>query len=219
MYRQSFRAWLVEKVLGTKYARMAILDEQIDKVAERVGVQPDVLLEARALARIRDAERGVMGAPRFTSELQARHRRLYEYHLPMPKVIHDEWKEECAFRVVESSTLLRSLIHHYLSTSYEPAETVRGWRRDGVRLLVPKAVEHENLERATVTQGAKRALHIRAQRRGATSIAVVRALVLETLAGGFRGLPLVETKRMYDDEKRYYLGGELGPLTGPRVSR
>ena len=64
--------------------------------------------------------------------------------------------------------------------------------------------------RALITNGAHRALAIRAKRKhNKTPQAVVRALMLATLKNkfGVHGLlEVTDCESMYDDETRYYMG-------------
>jgi hypothetical protein len=209
MFRQSFREWLIERLIETKFARDAIPDAQIDAAAKQLGVDPDVLLDARARTRERRHEHGLR--PRMKklvpADVQARHSRLYQFHLYMPGELFRLWKDECAYRGIEGSTLLRALIHSYLLSSYEPTSPVTGWYWKGSRYRMGDAqIRRDFLERAVIPQGAKRALRRRAARFGGTSVGIVRALVLEAMAGKHRKVPVIDAGMMFDDEDRYYQG-------------
>lgn len=207
MLRQSFRAWLAEKLLTTVHARATILDEEIDARAKRLGIDADLLLEVRARFRIEQHARGLpspytSSRQALTPEVSARHRRLYQLHLPMPVEILAAWKDECEFRGIEGSAILRSLIHSYLLASYEPKCTTRFWYWKGRRYECGKNATRL-FERATIPTGAKRALTRRAARRGTSSVAIARGLALEVLEGKHRELALIDPMMMFDDESRY----------------
>jgi hypothetical protein len=203
---EHFRKWLVERLLGTRFSAMAIDDSRIDEVARLLGVSPELLLEARTRSRIERYERG-QPSRRLMSKPGAgeAHHRLYQFTLFMPEVILKAWEEECNYRDVDGPVFLRSLIHSYLLGSREP-EPREAWRWKGQRFTMPASDRDRFREKATIPIGAKRALTVRAIRLGTQSTRIVRALVTEALAGGHRGIPLVETAMMYDDEERYLSG-------------
>jgi len=201
---ESFREWLFEKLLGTWYAKCAIADSEIDRVAKKIGVDPELLLEVRAQARIERHERG-FPSPHLRHTKPAAgeaHRRLYQYHLPMAEVVRKAWTVECEFRQVTGPVLLRSLIHSYLLGTREPTP-LAAWYYQGVRHPSGGPERHKHYERSTIPHGAKRALTRRAVAQGTIPMNVVRALVLEVLAGQHRQIRFVETSMMYDDESRY----------------
>ena len=200
-----FRNWLVERLLGTRFSAMAIDDSRIDAVANLLGVSPELLLEARTRARLERYERGLPGSRLRHSKPGAgeAHHRLYQYNLFMPEVILKAWEEECTYRDVDGPVLLRSLIHSYLLGSREP-EPREIWHWKGRSYPMGSADERAKFrERATIPIGAKRALTVRSIRLGTQPTRIVRALVTEVLDGAHRGIPLVETAMMYDDEERY----------------
>jgi len=170
-----------------------------------------VLLEARARVRVERHRRGLPGpntprdASRLTPYVQSRHRRLYQLHVPMPAEIFAAWKDECAFRGIEGSAILRSVIHSYLLSSHEPEGAVSRWYWKG-RLCEMGRNGARPFERAVIPRGANRALKRRAHQRGTTVLAIVRALVLEVLDGKHRKLVLIDAPMMFDDEERYSIG-------------
>lgn len=222
MLSQSFRAWLAERLRETKFARGVIPDDEIDVIAKRLGVEPDLLLEVRAAMRVEMHKEGrrMPRGPTVPGDVQARHRRVYQLHLYIPIEIFPFWKDECEFRGIEGSVLLRSIIHAYLLSKYEPQDVLTGWRWKGKRYKTPQSQQRGKvgLERTVIPQGAKRALARRARRSGTTSTAIVRGLVLEALRGLHRVIPLVEPAMMWDDEGRYEASpeGPLDRVPGPR---
>jgi hypothetical protein len=200
----SFREWLFDRLLGSRFATMAIDDSDIDKTAKRLGVDPELLLEVRAQARVDRRARG-LPSPKLRHskpEPGAAVRRLYQYQISLPAEIEAAWRDECAFREVRGALLLRSLIHDYLSNSREP-EFMSFWLLGGKCYIAGKHKRHLHEEKATIPNGAKRALSRRAVLAGTTPTTIVRSLMLEVLAGQHRHVRLVESSMMFDDERRY----------------
>jgi hypothetical protein len=203
-----FRTWLAKRLLGTKFASMALGDDEIDAVAKRIGVDPDLLLEVRAEARIALRSRGLSPPQSNSKRASAAARdeqmqRLYQVKVWMPPVVHAAWLAECHRRGVHPPTFLRSLIHEYLRGTREPSAEAY-WRWQGKLIL--KYHKIRIAEKAVIPHGAKRALGLRAAALGTTPIPVLRALVLEALAGEHHGIALVPSSMMFDDESRYNTG-------------
>jgi hypothetical protein len=199
---RAFREWLIERLLGTEFVRAPMTDGQIDETAIYLGVQPDVLVEARVRSKI---ERASLGVPEALGQ-KRRGSRHMQYSLWMPLEIHKAWKEECEFRGVEGSALLRALINDYLVKSREPERVLSHWVWRGRMHTVPRAGAGRQRECALLPGGAYRALKRRAARRGASLLALVRSLALEAMEGKHHAVPLVDARMMFDDEDRYYLG-------------
>lgn len=208
MKSQAFREWLAARLLGMRYATIRLSDDEIDPLAKQLGVDPDLLLEVRAQARVALHEKGL--APPMSNR-RNRHlqrviddsARLYQYLLWMPPDVFAAWKEECERRGVHGPALLRSLIHEYLLGTHEP-QPLKTWVWKGKRLRGYRA--HCLKEAAVIPQGAKRALMRRAIGRGTQATLIVRGLVMEALSGGHAGIPLVQAGMMFDDEDRYNMG-------------
>jgi hypothetical protein len=199
---ESFRQWLLERLLGTRWARVALTDDQIDAVARRLGVSSEILLEARAQTKIVKHASGLPNAISMAGRVAGEYRTYYQYHLFMPPVVWKAWADECKFREVKGSLLLRSMIHDYLSFPRSVAP-LRQWRYQDKTYKMGEHGRTHFLERAQIPHGAKRALEHRARQIGALPTWVVRALVLEALAGLHRDIRLIEATMMYDDESRY----------------
>ena len=171
---------------------MAIADERIEAVALQLGLAPDLLVEVRAEAKLEKHARGLPQA-----------RRLYQFHLFLPPVVYRAWQDECTFRGIESGTFLRSLISDYLLGDREPVP-LRRWIYQGRTYRMGDAHKRaQGLLRATIPQGARRALARRAALIGGKATSVARALVLEALQGLHRGIALIDAQSMFDDERRY----------------
>jgi len=211
-HRQNgFRAWLAGRLLGTRYATCRLADDKIDAVAKTLGVDPDLLAEVRAEARIALYEKGhaqpISNSARRSPYSTEPQRRLYQYRMWMPRGIARVWEGECQLRGVRGPALLRSLVHHYLLGEREPAPEP-AWRWEGKLYSCERSLGLE--ERATLPHGAKRALMRRATSQNVPAAAVVRALMLEAMHGEHRALPPLQAAQMFDDESRYNVGDSGG---------
>lgn len=203
---RAFRERLIEFVIASNYVREVIADDKIDAVAKKIGLHPDVLVEARLRFRLQRRLDGFQG-PLGRKKRGTRH---YQLKLAMPREIFTLWKDEAERRGLESSALLRSVVHSYLLGSYEPIQVTTAWYWRGKTYKVSerswekqKGGRYPFSERALITQGAARALRVRAARRGHVATALTRALVLEVLEGKHEAVRVIDAQTMYDDETRY----------------
>jgi len=182
---------------------LLIPDEKIDAVAARMGVQADVLIEARAQFKIRRARYGLQ-MPLGQKVAKTRH---FQLQCEMPEEVYAAWQEECHSRGIEGSVLLRSVVHAYLLGTNEPVKVLKRWIWNGKTIRATAWEKRRRIarsrERAQITVGAKRALELRAQRHGSPRSALVRALVLDVIDRRWQGVQLVDAEMMYDDETRY----------------
>jgi hypothetical protein len=206
-----FREWLAERLLGTKYATIGLDDEDVDRVAKQIGVDPDLLLEVRACARIERHSLGLKSAAGPKERLLAVRQRVAQINIFMPPPVHEAWKSECDFRGVDSTLLIRSMLHEYLLGAREPPPLVAWAWRGQVYRMGDRAKRMLHVERTAVPHGARRALSRRAERSGVPKIAIIRALMVEALEGDHRGVALVESSMMFDDETRYFQPPPLLP--------
>lgn len=209
METDRFRAWLARRLLGTSYATIRIADSEIDGIAKRLGIDPDLLLEVRAKALLDLHERGLARPLSNRHEARAQaERALYQLKVWTPRDVRDAWNEECVRRGVQGPTLLRSVIHAYLLGGREP-DPAPSWVLRG--RLVPDDRSTKLDERAVISHGAKHALMRRAAVRNTKSMRIVRALMMEVLRGEHMGVPLVSAGMMFEDETRYNLGDSVRP--------
>lgn len=195
----AFRKWLVSRVEETACVSLPLdTDEELERHAQQLGVQPDVLAEARANVRMRLAQHGV--PPHGTND--------YDHPMTMQLCFAKEpweaWQRHIAAWGVTGATLLRSLIHLYLQGTYEPEPVLSCWIWEGRRVAVVRGGRCR--EKTIISPGARAALNHRAALRGCSMMAILRGLVLDNMAGKFgqRGfLKLVDTRQMYGDKERY----------------
>lgn len=209
--RHGFRNWLVRRLADTAYAR-EVGDPA--PVAARIGVTPAVLLEARAVHSARVRAHGLpvpMGANR------AGHRRVRpQVLLTMPKGVFDAWIDYCDSVKLRGSVVLRSAVDIYLRSDWEPEICEGYWRVNGETWRAKTETEQE---RALITDGADRALRIRAAVRGTTLTALLRGLVTELLEGRVPAPRPIAARAMWDDAKLYLAAsGHADVLDGPEGS-
>lgn len=200
--------------VSTTTAALGTSDDGLDEAATRLGVIPEVLLDARLLARRRYIEAGRRPPDGPRKRAGSNH---YQIEMLLPPDVFHAWKSEAEVRGVQSSVLLRSLLHAYLLGSFDPPFVQRYWKLHEVVYRLPNiqnwAKEHATRypyrERSLIPNGAKRALILRARRLGATPTAMARTLMILTMERKWAQPGTVEyvlASNMFDDENRYYLG-------------
>lgn len=193
----------------TSYA-LGINDTEVDAIAERMGILPDVLLEARIMARSRRIEAG-RAAPAGRKRAKSSH---YQFELLFPPDVFEQWKQESENRGVLGSVLMRSLVHAYLSGTFEPDTISRHWEYRGIVYQLPHvhnwAKEHGRRypyrERTLIPNGARRALNHRANRLGVEPSILVKSLILLMMNNRWAHpgtIAMIDAANMYDDENRY----------------
>jgi hypothetical protein len=207
--RESFRHWLVEKLSGTDYAFRHIPDASIDAVAHQLGVEPEVLLEARLVVLERRLARG-RGVGAGRARRGSGH---YQLQCVFVEPLWQLWQELCELRGLRGSQLLRSLVHAYLLGNWEPEQVSTQWvwrgRAYGAGGSARYRYAHPFRERALSPRGARRALVRRAARLGTTVQGLLRGVIVATLEGQWAragSIPIIDARTMYDDEARYFLG-------------
>lgn len=203
-----FRRWLVDKVKRSRWVTYSA--DTAESVARRIGVQPDVITQAqRELADERRAE-GKQPMLLGTGRPQVRKRRQID--VDMPKDVHSDWVLYCKTRDLPGSVVIRSLIHTLLSGPENPRWLGRQWRYRGrtLRLVGYKDWIQRGWPyniKTDVSEGAARALTLRARTFGCTPTALVRGAIIDLLEGHTKRLNIVTSSvAMWDDETRYWTG-------------
>jgi hypothetical protein len=206
-----FRAWLIEKVKRSRWVTRQ--GDSVEVVARRIGVQPDVLVQAQAELseeRRRGGKRPVLiGTGRI---LPGRRKQI---DLDLPKVVNDDWLAYCHARDMSGSVVLRSIIHTLLSGPENPTWTGRTWWYRGKTHRLSNYAEVAARgwwpynAKTDVSPGAGRALMLRAQRLGCTYTGLVRGAIIDLLEGRTKRLIVVAgAAAMWEDESRYWTGNE-----------
>lgn len=192
----AFRKWLIQQLQRTRWVR---LNEPAEVTAQRLGVTPAVLLEARA-EHAQDVERGELGYRIMAENIR--------YTIEVPKAVHAEWMRRCSLMRVESSAALRTLIHHFLLSRDGPDPSI-GWKLHGQRYRVARqrgGVWKWRI-RPKISRGAFAALKIRAERGRTTATALVRAQAIKLLEDPNYKMPRVVTpEQMHVIAEKYWLG-------------
>lgn len=190
------------------------VEDTDETVARRIGVQPDVLVEARALkaARLRDEQ-----DPEYRGQerehLRGQSRARFFVHVAPPPEIYLEWVAARDQRQLPGTTLLRSIIHLVLQQPSQPAwitHTTRkkggGWPFRG-EWYVHKNIRSRDCRVATeLSPAAHKALCLRAENTRASATAIVRWGVCLFISGQLTALPIVPTvKGLYRDPEQYCL--------------
>src|SRR5262249_47472285 len=122
-----FRRWLLDKVKRSRWVRYNA--DTVESVAQRIGVQPDVIVQAqRELAAERKAD-GKMPLVLGTGRTKRSKRRQID--VDMPKAVHEDWLLYCRTRDLPGSVVIRSVIHTLLSGPDNPSWIGRQWRYRG----------------------------------------------------------------------------------------
>jgi len=208
----SFREWLIDCIMSTDFVTCTMDDHDVDAYAHEMGVEPDVLLEAR-LRVLRELTERAAPKPGGTKRAGTAH---YQLELLFPEVVYQAWKYECERRGLLGSALLRSMVHAYLSGSWEPREISKHWVWRGIGYEVTTKSwkrQHKSRypyrERALITHGAKRALFRRSVRRACKPSTIVRALIIYCVDGHWAQpgtIDIIDQTSMFDDEQRYFMG-------------
>lgn len=198
-----FRLWLIAQVAGTQYAREPVADDAaLETLAKRIGVQPDLLAEARVRSRtLGHAPAGLYQGDRRLVEVSCAEEpyRAWERHVE-------------AWGGTGQSDLLRSLIYAYLCGTYEPPRErlTRYWVWEGRHVTVARIKGRPAYSiHSFIKRGAYVALVERARRLNHTVTALMRALILENMDGRFgqRGALTILDLRSMPGDPEFYLKG------------
>ena len=166
--------------------------ETHEETAYRLGVIPEVLAEA---IRLRAAENKTKGQPP-TGEYAV-------VEVTMPPKIDKHWRAICGVRREPSSTVLRSLIHHFLMSGGRPEKTGSAWVYEGERFKI--GARGRKQAKTRITLGAQGALDHYARKWNVTCTGIVRGLIAGVLEA--RRLPdgmrLVAFGGLWGDTARY----------------
>lgn len=203
-----FRRWLLDKVKRSRWVTHNA--DTVESVARRIGVQPDVIVQAqRELADERKAEGKI---PMVLGTGRTRRLKRRQIDVDMPKAVHEDWLLYCQTRDLPGSVVIRSVIHTLLSGPDNPSWIGRQCRYRGK--MLPLEGYGQFVKRGwpynvktDVSEGASRALAVRARNLGCTLTALVRGAVIDLLEGRTKRLNIVNSPdAMWDDETRYWVG-------------
>lgn len=192
-----FRAWLVKQLTVSRWS--APVGLSLPELAVELGVQLSVLKEACLL---RDAElkrRGKGGLARGRRRYVGRDYSVIE--VLMPPAVFSDWVLLCQALRVTPSTVLRSLVQHFLLDPKRPTVTGRTWVYRGKTEII----HHVDRRRAKtrLTRGAQVALDYHADRWSVPPSGVVRGVLTEFLEGRIRRFKVVSFGELWGDPDRY----------------
>lgn len=203
-----FRRWLVDKVKRSRWVTYNA--DTAESVARRIGVQPDVITQAQR--ELSDERQAAGKAPVLLGTGRPPRRRRRQIDVDMPKDVHSDWLLYCKTRDLPGSVVIRSLIQTLLSGPENPRWLGRQWRYRGRTLHLAGYKDYVQRGwpynvKTDVSEGAARALTIRARALGCTPTALVRGAVIDLLEGHTKRLNIVTSSvAMWDDETRYWVG-------------
>ncbi len=211
--RGGLRERLVEVISYSGYATREL--KNLEAAAAKLGVLPEMILEARMLAEHR---KKVMLENRHGNlKLAKRHRKfeVYTLDLEMPDAVYKLWMQHCEVRKITETTLLLSILHAYLLGSYEPPVETRHWTVFGEVHPKSKIISSVRV-RFNISYGMRMALVARAKSVGINPKVILRALVSKTMEGEFCRPGTFETikrARVFSDPEAY-VQMSLDPRSG-----
>lgn len=191
---QTFRTWLVKQLVRSRWS--AVKGEEPALLARRLGVSPSVLAEAVVARR---SEAAAKGYPQGGTDLLARND-YATIRVQLPAAVRKDW---IAFRTklrLGDSTLLRSMIHHLLSTRARPQSVSATWLYRGI---VYKQSRTDPRAVTRITRGAQIALDTYAREWRTTSNGITRGLMIDALEGRLQRFKIIAYSELWGDPDRY----------------
>jgi hypothetical protein len=219
---REFRDWLVNRVAETSWASNRFEPGEpviaVASLALQMGVQPDVLVDARRLIDAREREVSEQsGLERLRRRGDGRKVLVAgKKHIAvrMPMVVHQHWGHYRDLRGLTDATLLRSLVHYLLLNPHVPNPRQHEWFYQGevLRLHGLKAANYQWPWCAStdVNRGAAEALVRRAKAVREAQASLLRRVILDVLEGRLTHFELVPDAAMMFSVDRYLtLEGKL----------
>lgn len=195
-----FRGWLVDRIKDTQW--VVFNDEELEDEARRLGVQPDVLIDAQKQLDA-DREKAALpktriGMPRFS------HGQVFDVVVPQQMKI--DFEERARSRGLATNCLARSIIHWMLLGSWVPSYYGSSCMYGGevVKMTVSPKNKWPWCIRTKITRGAATALKKRADFLKTSGRSLVRGAFIDYL--DYRiDVPVVPTiKLMFSDPDKYW---------------
>lgn len=207
----TFREWLVLKVSQSRWA--VYLDDTDEAVARRIGVQLDVLVDARKLHAERIAKERLPEGQKLgqrtlfgPSSARARHKLVIE----LPELINAEYDARCHRQLIDSSIAFRSILHRILQSPTQPLwlseRRKNGWVFRG-QWLSAKYIRRERFRvMTTLSDGADLAIRTRAEKTHTSVRSICRWAICLFVADQLERLQIVTSVHaMYKRPEDYCL--------------
>jgi len=208
----NFRSWLVEKLVATRWP--IYRDDTDETIARRIGVQVDVLHEARAVFRQREEK--LQRSPARLGMPRAKVRSRFMLFLEPPEEIYRDWEAHRRHRDQTNACLLRSAVHHVLRLAWQPSwltsKRHAAWYYRGKWLGQTDIRLHRFRIKTDLGEGCSRALTERALATGVDAAAIARWGVTALLEGKLRNFTIVTSlDSLYNQPTKYCLTPRIIP--------
>jgi hypothetical protein len=207
-----FRGWIIERLKETRW--LGFIGDDWESVSKRLGVRPEILVEAQRSLDEEYRELGRHPKPLGQDHLLRRMGPRCRCEILLPWEVYEDWLAYCRARQLSKSVLLRSVIHRMLSVPTQPGHVGKGWIYRGQAL---KACCKRNIGRGgkrgrlmtsistELTHGAHEALVRRARKSGVPCAGLLRGAVLDLLEGRTKQLVVMSrVDELWDDPTRYW---------------
>lgn len=164
-----FRQWLIVRVAETRWASTVAESQMtISDLAQKLGVQSDVIVEAFELRR-------KSGRSQVKAEVYTGYASKCIHVARLPMSIVKQLEEMAEEREMSRSELMRTIIHNYLTGTYEPS-LLQKWHKE-------ERYKSERTFRIAMrlNRSAIAAMNERADLRGAAALRITNALLYEAV--------------------------------------
>jgi hypothetical protein len=196
-----FRRWLIDRIKETCFQKYS--GESIEELAQRLGVQADVLRTAQAE---RAEELTAIGRPPIKVGSARARGSAPQLTLHCPKNIFQEMHVRATRLGVSHGELVRAIANTLLSGPDNPIWLYHCWMFEGVRQVIGYKPAQKWYLDVALSKGAHVALDQRATRLGTNKTALLRGAITDYLEGRMTGVCFVPVSMMWQDPKRYWTG-------------
>lgn len=193
------RQHLIETISYTGYATK---NRNIEKVSEALGVFPELIIEARALAQHRKRiakENRQNVIPKKHLQFQT-----YKMDLKFPEEFYNLWLNYCEQRKIKSGVFIISVLHAYLLGTFEPeCLLARHWYVNGVSF---SSSNWKHRHRLSMSMAMLVGLQERAKKHGRTKLPLIRAILSSVIEGKFcqpGTFEILTRPRLFTDPNAY----------------
>lgn len=196
---RELRANIIGLLRDTKFARVKMGEPQLLQISEQLGVLPDTLRAARKAYRVLSDEMGL--------DVSEKNRGSY-LNVETSAELREIWIHHAKMRHVRHTTLLRSVVHAYLQSSYEPEMLTPPDDLYFSRLNITVPSKRRIQIRATTTWAARNAFIGRSRAMQTTPASILLSLMKETIEGIFARpgtISHIKLSQMFTDVSKYYV--------------